>query len=136
MTRSQRVDYDDDLKTVVVRTVRETSYEDKLKKKIRTSGCAVGTVFGDMMEGLEDIRLPQVSVRTSWLYDLAAKINRTPSLYLEAGAIHGTVLCREKPLIGLYGGCGPPQCRRQDRGLDAFPRVKALQTRYFIRPGV
>ena len=90
-----RVDYDDDLETVVVRTVRETSYEDKLKKKIRTSGCAVGTVFGDMMEGLEDVRLPQVSVRTSWLYDLATKINRTPSLYLEAGAIHSTVLCRE-----------------------------------------
>nr|WP_247748122.1 formate dehydrogenase accessory sulfurtransferase FdhD [Ruegeria sp. R13_0] len=95
-----RVDYDDDLETVVVRTARETSYEDKLKKKTRTSGCAVGTVFGDMMEGLEDVRLPQVSVRTSWLYDLAAKINRTPSLYLEAGAIHGTVLCREnRPLV-------------------------------------
>ncbi len=94
------VDYDDDLETVVVRTERETSYEDKLKKKTRTSGCAVGTVFGDMMEGLEDVRLPQVSVRTSWLYDLAAKINRTPSLYLEAGAIHGTVLCHEnRPLV-------------------------------------
>ncbi len=94
------VDCDDDLETVVVRTERETSYEDKLKKKTRTSGCAVGTVFGDMMEGLEDVRLPQVSVRTSWLYDLAAKINRTPSLYLEAGAIHGTVLCHEnRPLV-------------------------------------
>ena len=38
----------------MVRTARETSYEDKLKKKTRTSGCAVGTVFGDMMEGLEE----------------------------------------------------------------------------------
>ncbi len=93
-------DYDDDLETVVVRTERETSYEEKLKKKTRTSGCAVGTVFGDMMEGLEDVRLPAVQVRTSWLYDLSAKINRTPSLYLEAGAIHGTVLCREnRPLV-------------------------------------
>lgn len=94
------VDYDDDLETVVVRTARQTSYEDKLKKKTRTSGCAVGTVFGDMMEGLEDVTLPAVSVRTSWLYDLASQINRTPSLYLEAGAIHGTVLCREnRPLV-------------------------------------
>ncbi|MCX8953181.1 formate dehydrogenase accessory sulfurtransferase FdhD [Ruegeria sp. NA] len=95
-----RVDYDDDLETVVVRTARATSYEDKLKKKTRTSGCAVGTVFGDMMEGLDGVQLPQVQVRTSWLYELAAKINRTPSLYLEAGAIHGTVLCREnRPLV-------------------------------------
>ncbi|MEX0348804.1 MAG: formate dehydrogenase accessory sulfurtransferase FdhD [Paracoccaceae bacterium] len=89
------VEFDEELETVVVRTQRETSYEDKLKKKTRTSGCAVGTVFGDMMEGLEGVRLPQTPVRTSWLYDLAAKINRTPSLYLEAGAIHGTVLCQE-----------------------------------------
>ncbi|MFK7753896.1 MAG: formate dehydrogenase accessory sulfurtransferase FdhD [Sedimentitalea sp.] len=94
------VDYDDDLETVVVRTARETSYEDKLKKKTRTSGCAVGTVFGDMMEGLEDVGLPSVQVRTSWLYALAAQINRTPSLYLEAGAIHGTVLChQDRPLV-------------------------------------
>ncbi|KIC31738.1 formate dehydrogenase [Leisingera sp. ANG-S5] len=90
-----RVDYDEDLETVVVRTAVETSHEEKLKKKTRTSGCAVGTVFGDMMEGLEDVRLPQVEVKTSWLYALAHKINRTPSLYLEAGAIHGTVLCRQ-----------------------------------------
>ncbi|MCE8520754.1 formate dehydrogenase accessory sulfurtransferase FdhD [Ruegeria pomeroyi] len=94
------VDYDEELETVVVRTAVETSHEEKLKKKTRTSGCAVGTVFGDMMEGLEELRLPQVEVRTSWLYDLAARINRTPSLYLEAGAIHGTVLCREnRPLV-------------------------------------
>ncbi|KIC16450.1 formate dehydrogenase [Leisingera sp. ANG-M6] len=95
-----RVDYDEDLETVVVRTAVETSHEEKLKKKTRTSGCAVGTVFGDMMEGLEDVRLPQVEVKTSWLYALAHKINRTPSLYLEAGAIHGTVLCRQdRPLV-------------------------------------
>ena len=72
---------------------RQTSYEEKLQKKTRTSGCAVGTVFGDMMEGLEAVTLPQVEVRTSDLYALAATINRTPSLYLAAGAIHGTVLC-------------------------------------------
>lgn len=95
-----RVDYDEDLEAVVVRTAVETSHEEKLKKKTRTSGCAVGTVFGDMMEGLEDVRLPEAEVRTSWLYALAHKINRTPSLYLEAGAIHGTVLCQQdRPLV-------------------------------------
>lgn len=94
------VDFDDELETVVVRTDGSTSYEEKLSKKTRTSGCAVGTVFGDMMEGLENLRLPPAEVRTSWLYSLAHKINRTPSLYLEAGAIHGTVLCRQdRPLV-------------------------------------
>jgi FdhD protein len=94
------VDYDEELETVVVRTASETSYEEKLQKKTRTSGCAVGTVFGDMMEGLEAVRLPAAELRTSWLYALAAKINTTPSLYLEAGAIHGTVLCQgDRPLV-------------------------------------
>ncbi len=94
------VDYDEELETVVVRTQAQTSYEHKLKKKTRTSGCAVGTVFGDMMEGLEGVTLPQTQVRTSDLYTLAAIINRTPSLYLEAGAIHGTILCQgNRPLV-------------------------------------
>jgi len=94
------VDYDEELDVVVVRTESRTTYEDKVKKKTRTSGCAVGTVFGDMMEGLEGLALPATSMRTSWLYTLARMINTTPSLYLEAGAIHGTVLCKEdQPLV-------------------------------------
>lgn len=94
------VDFEADIDTVVVRTARETNYEDKLQKKTRTSGCAVGTVFGDMMEGLDGLTLPAAELRTSWLYALSAKINRTPSLYLEAGAIHGTVLCaKDRPLV-------------------------------------
>jgi FdhD protein len=94
------VDYDEDLEVVVVRTAVETNHEAKLQKKTRTSGCAVGTVFGDMMEGLADVTLPATPVKTSDLYALAAAINRTPSLYLEAGAIHGTVLCQaDRPLV-------------------------------------
>ena len=94
------IDFDEELEVVVVRTAEETDHEEKLKKKTRTSGCAVGTVFGDMMEGLEGLELPQAELRTSWLYALSQKINRTPSLYLEAGAIHGTVLCQQdRPLV-------------------------------------
>ena len=93
------VDYDEDIETVVVRTERQTSYEEKLKKKTRTSGCAVGTVFGDMMEGLEGVTLPPAPLRTSWLYGLARQINTLPSLYLTAGAIHGTVLCQEDRVL-------------------------------------
>src|ERR1700745_4068856 len=40
------VDYDEELAVVVVRTKRKTNYEKKLKKKVQTSGCAQGTVFG------------------------------------------------------------------------------------------
>jgi len=96
----EAVDFDAELETVVVRTNRPTNYEAKLKKKTRTSGCAVGTVFGDIMEGIEGLCLPPASLRTSWLYSLSHQINQMPSLYLSAGAIHGTVLClRDAPLV-------------------------------------
>ena len=94
------VDYDEELSVVVVRTKRKTNYEKKLKKKVQTSGCAQGTVFGDLMEALENVTLPKAELRTSWLYALTQKINTTPSLYLEAGAIHGCVLARrDDPLV-------------------------------------
>ena len=96
----QSVDFDAELETVVVRTNRPTNYEAKLQKKTRTSGCAVGTVFGDIMEGIEGLRLPPAQLKTSWLYSLSRQINQIPSLYLSAGAIHGTVLClRDEPLV-------------------------------------
>jgi FdhD protein len=95
------IDYDEEIDTVVVRTDRETDFEDKLKKKTLTSGCAQGTVFGDLMEKFDEVRLdPEAVLRTSWLYALTRKINTAPSLYLAAGAIHGCVLCEEdRPLI-------------------------------------
>ena len=100
------VEYDDDLQVVVVRTERNTNYEHKLRKRTQTSGCAQGTAFGDLLEAIEDISLPRSELRTSWLYELTRKINTTPSLYLEAGAIHGCVLCKE----------GTPVCYMEDVG--------------------
>jgi FdhD protein len=95
------VEYAEDISTVVVRTRRQTDFEDKLRKKTQTSGCAQGTVFGDLMEEFDRIELnADAKIRTSWLYELTKKINMAPSLYLKAGAIHGCVLCQEnKPLI-------------------------------------
>jgi FdhD protein len=94
------VDFDAELDVVVVRTPQHTDFEQKLKKKTLTSGCAQGTAFGDLMEAIEDVKLPPGLLHTSWLYALTHKINTTPSLYLEAGAIHGCVLCEAgRPLI-------------------------------------
>lgn len=95
------VDYEPEIQTVVVRTKRQTDYEEKLKKKVQTSGCAQGTVFGDLMEELDRVELPRdARIKTSRLYQLTKRINTEPSLYLKAGAIHGCVLCQEdRPLV-------------------------------------
>ncbi len=94
------VEFDQDIGTIVVRTDRRTDYEEKLKKKTMTSGCAQGTVFGDVMEKFEKVALPrEARFRTSWLYDLLKTLNTTPSLYLEAGAIHGCALAHENRVL-------------------------------------
>ena len=95
------IEHNADLETVVVRTWAPTNFEEKLKKKIRTSGCAQGTVFGDLMDEIEGVILSKTArLKTSWLYALQKKINTAPSLYLKAGAIHGCVLCQEdRPLL-------------------------------------
>jgi len=100
------IDYDAELETVVVRTAIETDHEAKLARATRTSGCAVGTVFGDMMEGLEGLTLPPTPLRVSDLRALSAAINRTPSLYLEAGAIHGTCLCQGPDPLAYFEDVG------------------------------
>ena len=95
------IEFDEDIATVVVRTNQISDFEEKLRKKTLTSGCAQGTVFGDVMEKFENVVLLETAIiKTSWLFELARKINLTPSLYLQAGAIHGCVLChKNEPLI-------------------------------------
>ena len=95
------INYDKELQVVVVRTNRKTNYEKKMEKKIRTSGCAVGTVYGDIMDDFSSIILDKNSkIKTSWIYTISKKINTRPSLYLKAGALHGCVLCKkDSPLI-------------------------------------
>ncbi len=95
------IDFDADIDTIVVRTERKTDFEEKLKKKTLTSGCAQGTVFGDVMESFENVTLPNdTGIRTSSLYALVRNINTLPSLYLKAGAIHGCALAfGEQPLL-------------------------------------
>ena len=119
------VEYDEDLQVVVVRTERNTDYEQKLKKRTQTSGCAQGTAFGDLLEAMEDITLPASELRTSWLYELTRKINTTSSLYLEAGAIHGCVLCRE----------GTPICYMEDVGRhNAVDKIAGWMYRHDVDP--
>jgi FdhD protein len=119
------VEYHDDLQVVVVRTEHNTNFEQKLKKRTQTSGCAQGTAFGDLMEAVEKVALPDAQLRTSWLYQLTHAINTMPSLYLEAGAIHGCVLCKE----------GTPVCYTEDVGRhNAVDKIAGWIYRHGVDP--
>ena len=101
------IDVDEELGVVIVRTDRTTNYEEKLQKKIQTSGCAQGTVFGDMMEQIDQINLNKnTMLRTSTMLSLIKAINTMPSLYLSAGAIHGCVLAKENEILAYIEDVG------------------------------
>ncbi len=95
------LDYDDDVRTIVVRTAKPTQFQQKMRKKIRTSGCAMGTIFGDIMDDFQAIKLGiNWQLGDDKMVDLLHKIGLTPSLYLSAGAIHGCALCvGDRPII-------------------------------------
>ena len=97
----KKIDHDKNLNVVVVRTLRKTNYENKLKRKVTTSGCAVGTVFGDVYEEILKTKIKSKKIiKHSWIYEISKKINLTPSLYLEAGAIHGcAIIHNNNPII-------------------------------------
>jgi len=119
------VEYDDDLQVVVVRTEHHTNFEAKLKKRTQTSGCAQGTAFGDLLEAFEKVTLPRTELRTSWLYQMTRAINTMPSLYLEAGAIHGCALCKE----------GTPVCYTEDVGRhNAVDKIAGWIFRHGVDP--
>ncbi len=69
--------------------------DEKLSKKTVTTGCGQGTVYGDMMDGLSQIKLPKVSLRQSRIYELLATLNKHNEIYKKAGAVHGCALCRD-----------------------------------------
>ena len=104
--RVTAVDFDEELMVAVVRTEAATSFEDKLRKRTQTSGCAQGTTFGDLMERLEGITLPATRIRTSDLYRLMHDVNTMPSIYLEAGAIHGCVLAQGAAPLAYFEDVG------------------------------
>ncbi|MDC0037506.1 formate dehydrogenase accessory sulfurtransferase FdhD [Alphaproteobacteria bacterium] len=95
------VNFDEDLNLIVVKTNKKTNYEKILKKKVITSGCAQGTVFGNIYEEIEKIKITsKIIIRHEWIYEISKKINQIPSLYLEAGAVHGCVIInKNKPII-------------------------------------
>ncbi|HED13683.1 MAG TPA: sulfurtransferase FdhD [Gammaproteobacteria bacterium] len=70
--------------------------EEKLGRRTVTSGCGQGTIFGDMMEGLDKIKLPRVQLCQSDLYALLNTLSGHNEIYRQAGAVHGCALCQEQ----------------------------------------
>ena len=79
-------------------------FDQKTAKRVVTTGCGQGTMFGDLMGDLESIRLPAVnepSARISQrtLYGLLNAMRVQESTYKSAGSVHGCALFRQDELL-------------------------------------
>ena len=67
--------------------------EAKLGKRTKTSGCGQGMVFGDLMEEIDSVKLPETgTLARSTLYALLDRVRQHETIYKQAGAVHGCAL--------------------------------------------
>ena len=92
-----QVDWETD--SVAVTTRRGIkSLDEKMKKRTVTTGCGQGTVFGDLMEEIDSIRLREdVRLTEETLYALLDAVRRRETTYKAAGAVHGCALATNEP---------------------------------------
>jgi FdhD protein len=97
----QAVQVDWETNSVAVKTRHGLAdLEAKTAKRTKTSGCGQGTVFGDLMEDLDAVRLPpQARLTRAALYDLLDKVRTHETIYKQAGAVHGCALASHDAAI-------------------------------------
>jgi len=87
-----QVDWETDAVAVTTRTPLE-GLDEKMEKRTVTTGCGQGTVFGDLMEEIETLRLrDDVNLTEETLYGLLDAVRRHETIYKSAGAVHGCAL--------------------------------------------
>jgi FdhD protein len=96
--KAVQVDWDSE--AVAVTSHSGTAGEaSRLYKRTVTTGCGQGTVFGDMRDRLEQLRLPQRQFRQSTVYALLDNITACNEVYTQAGAVHGCALCQGSRIV-------------------------------------
>ncbi|MFA9419043.1 MAG: formate dehydrogenase accessory sulfurtransferase FdhD [Gammaproteobacteria bacterium] len=69
--------------------------DDRLSHKTVTTGCGQGTMFGDLMDNIDKVKLQQPILKQSAIYDLLNTLNEHNEVYKNAGAVHGCALCSD-----------------------------------------
>ena len=103
---SVQVDWEVD---AVVVTTRDglADLEKKMEKRTATTGCGQGTVFGDLMEDIEAVRLDDhVRIEEETLFGLLNAVRVHESIYKQAGAVHGCALARGAEILTFVEDVG------------------------------
>jgi FdhD protein len=87
------VQVDWETESVAITTTKKSDIEKKTRKKTVTTGCGQGTVYGDLMEEIDAVKLrDDVSLADADLFALIEKVRRHETIYKQAGAVHGCAL--------------------------------------------
>lgn len=90
--KSVHVDWDVNAAAVSTYTEND-SWKENLGPRIITTGCGQGTVYGNVLEQLENIHLQSPRIKQSTIYQLLKNLNDYNNVYKNAGAVHGCALC-------------------------------------------
>ena len=97
------VQVDWETESVAVTTNKKSNIEKKTRKKTVTTGCGQGTVYGDLMEEIDSIKLrDDVSLADADLFVLIEKVRKHETIYKQAGAVHGCALAARDGAILMF----------------------------------
>ena len=72
----------------------------RMEKRTVTTGCGQGTVFGELMEEIDKLKLPtDVCLKEETYYALMDNVRRHDTVYKAAGAVHGCALCKGTEIL-------------------------------------
>ena len=92
-----QVDWETNACAIVTRSGL-TDLAGKTARRTKTSGCGQGTMFGDLMDEIDDVRLPPgATLSQATLYDLLDRVRLHETIYKQAGAVHGCALATNNP---------------------------------------
>ena len=80
--------------------------EEKTSRRVVTTGCGQGSVFGDMMAEVDSIRLPDATLTQAQLYGITNAIRLQESTYKSAGSVHGCALFRRDEMLTFVEDVG------------------------------
>jgi FdhD protein len=73
--------------------------EERTARRVVTTGCGQGSVFGGLMDEIEAIALPEASITQGELYGIVDAIRLQESTYKSAGSVHGCALFRGQEML-------------------------------------
>lgn len=98
--KSIQVDWDTNAAAVVVDNFNSKSILEKVEKKTVTTGCGQGTIFGDIQEDFDSLKLSEFAkLNQSTLISIIDVIRKHESVYKKAGSVHGCALFEKDKMI-------------------------------------